>query len=563
MQLNNPLIQSIISLTLFIFRIIVPLIAIVVIWKCFTSLKKGRRREEPVVILEDMVTHKSIPVLYWENSIGRSKSCDIVLPDVTASRDHAVLMRRESGWIVTDTDSKSGTFVNGQKAKTSLPVLPGDTISMGSTVLMLKPSDSFTPKKNRFFMLYQGRAASPSGLLAAVTLIQLLLTVQSCFAGGNFSVMPFIPFAALFVMEWGLYLYSMKGLGRVSFELETMGFLLSGIGIMLLSGVAVSETYMQLGSMAIGIILFCVLISFMESPDRVMKFRLAIEIGAIVLFAVNLLLGKEVNGAKNWIHFGGISIQPAELIKIAFIFAGASTLDRLQTVKNLTEFIIFSAICMGSLFVMRDFGMACIFFITFLIIAFMRSGSIRTIALICAVAAFGAFLILKFRPYVAARFSTWGHIWEAANINDTGMQQTRVLTYSASGGLFGLGIGNGGLKHIFAGDSDLVFGMVCEEMGLIIAMIVVFAIAMFVLYARSDVTRSRSTFYSISACAAAGMLLFQTCLNMFGATDILPLTGVTLPFISAGGSSMMAVWGLLAFIKSSDERTYAARRKSS
>ena len=62
-------------------------------------------------------------------------------------------------------------------------------------------------------------------------------------------------------------------------------------------------------------------------------------------------------------------------------------------------------------------------------------------------------------------------------------------------------------------------------------------------------------------CAAAGLLLFQTCLNVFGATDVLPLTGVTLPFISLGGSSMMAVWGLLAFIKASDERTYAVRRK--
>jgi len=560
--LTNPLIQSIISITLYIFRMIIPLIAIAVVWKCFTSLKKGRRREEPVVILEDMVTHTSIPVLYWENSIGRSKSCDIVLPDVTASRDHAVLMRRESGWIITDTGSRSGTFVNGEKTKPSLPVLSGDMISIGSTALMLKPSNSFTSKKNRFFMLYQGRAASPFGLLAAVTLVQLLLTAQVCFAGGTFSVLPFIPFGALFVMEWGLYLYSVKGLGRVSFEVETMGFLLSGIGIMLLSGIDVSGTYVQLATMAAGIVIFCLLIGFMGNLDRVAKFRTAIGIAAIILFAVNIVLGKEVNGAKNWIHIAGMSIQPSELIKIAFIFVGASTLDKLQTAKNLTQFIIFSAICMGALFIMRDFGTACIFFITFLIIAFMRSGSVRTIALICSVAVLGAFLILKFRPYVASRFLLWGHIWDAANINDAGMQQTRVLTYASSGGLFGLGIGNGSLKNVFAGSSDLVFGMVCEEIGLIMAIVVVISLAMLILFARSDVTRSRSTFYSISACAAAGMLLFQTCLNVFGATDVLPLTGVTLPFISAGGSSMMAVWGLLAFIKASDERTYAARRKS-
>ena len=124
-----------------------------------------------------------------------------------------------------------------------------------------------------------------------------------------------------------------------------------------------------------------------------------------------------------------------------------------------------------------------------------------------------------------------------------------------------MGLGNGYLKNVFAGDSDLVFGMLCEELGLLLALTVVVSIVLLVVYSLSDVTRSRSTFYSISACASAGMLLFQACVNIFGATDVLPLTGVTLPFISAGGSSMICVWGLLAFITASDERTYAARRK--
>ena len=329
----------------------------------------------------------------------------------------------------------------------------------------------------------------------------------------------------------------MKGLNRVSFELETVGFLLSGIGIMLLCGSGVEATYIQLGALLLGIVLFCVMIWFMNDLERVMRWRLAIAIGAIVL----------------------VSVQPSEFIKIAFVFVGASTLDRLQTARNLSGFILFGGVCLGALFLMRDFGTACIFFVTFLIIAFMRSGSVRTIALICSAAVFGVFLILRFRPYVAQRFAAWRHVWEFAN--EAGYQQTRVLTYTASGGFFGVGLGNGYLKSVFASTSDLVFGMVCEELGLILGLTIVLAIALLVFYARSDVTRSRSTFYSISACAAAGMMLFQTCLNVFGATDVLPLTGVTLPFVSQGGSSMVAVWGLLAFIKASDERTYAVRKR--
>ena len=107
-----------------------------------------------------------------------------------------------------------------------------------------------------------------------------------------------------------------------------------------------------------------------------------------------------------------------------------------------------------------------------------------------------------------------------------------------------------------------MFCLLCEEQGLLLGLVVLFAFVLFIFYARSDVTRSRSTFFSIAACAAAGMLLFQAALNVYGATDVLPLTGVTLPFISSGGSSMLSVWGMMAFLKASDERTYAARRAS-
>jgi cell division protein FtsW len=548
---------SVESMLLFAARVAVILISGVVVLRCFSSLRIGRRREDPVIVLQDRTTKEIIPVLYWENSIGRSRSCDIVLNDATVSRAHAVLFRRESGWLVTDTNSKAGTFINGRKVRQNAHVRPGDTIAMGSTTLMLKRTTDVrglkTSKRPRRL------AASPASLMRAVTVVQILLGVQACFAGSTPDVLPLIPLAILLLLEWGLYFFSMKTLNRVSFELETIAFLNSGIGILLISAANVQNTWVQLAALAAGIILFCCIIWFLGDLDRAMRWRVVIGILAILLFAANLVLGKEYNGAKNWIELGPVTVQPSELVKIAFVFVGASTLDRLQTAQNLTGFIAFSGVCMGALFLMKDFGTACIFFVTFLIIAFMRSGSLRTIALICAVAGLGAFLILKFRPYVAQRFAVWGHVWEHAN--DAGYQQTRVLSYSASGGLFGVGLGRGSLKSVFAAQNDLVFGMVCEELGLALALIMVLSIAGLLLYARADATRSRSTLYSISSCAAAGMLLFQTCLNVFGATDVLPLTGVTLPFVSLGGSSMVSVWGLLAFIKAGDERTYAVRRR--
>ena len=116
------------------------------------------------------------------------------------------------------------------------------------------------------------------------------------------------------------------------------------------------------------------------------------------------------------------------------------------------------------------------------------------------------------------------------------------------------------LKQYFASESDLVFGILAEEMGVILAITLALAVALLVIYGRAIATRSRSTFYSISACCAAGLLVVQLSLNVFGATDVLPMTGVTFPFVSYGGSSIISCWGLIAFIKAADERTYSLKR---
>lgn len=551
--------SGLLSTALVLVRAVTVLMVLYVIWRCYTSFKKGQRRKDPVVMLEDAATGAHFPVLYWENSIGRSRSCDIQIPDNSVSRDHAVLMRREEGWFVCDTGSHAGTRVRNKQITEPTLVQIGDKIRMGSTTLTLRNASDVPQKKRSMFTGFSKEAASPFKLMLVVTLVQMSLTLQLMIGTGEFRLYPAAPFVILFTASWVLYFFSRRILKRVSFEIETVGLLLSSIGILLLSGEGLDTVKMQIAAFGIGIVLFCFLVWFMSDLERVMKLRLYIAIGAILLFVANLVLGKDVNGSRNWIFIGPFSFQPSEFIKIAFVFVGASTLDHLQTKKNITEFIVFAAICLAFLFLMRDFGTALIFFACFLIIAFMRSGSFRTIFLILAAACFGVFLILQFKPYVAQRFSGWMHVWEHAQ-DSLGYQQVRTMTYIASGGLFGLGLGNGILKYVAAGDSDLVFGMLCEEQGLLMGMAVLFALVLFILYARSDVTRSRSTFYAIAACAVSGMLLFQAALNVFGPTDVLPLTGVTLPFISAGGSSMISVWGLLAFLKASDERTYAARR---
>ncbi len=550
---------GVLGYVLLIMRIITPIITLFVVWRSYTSYKKGVRRADPKIMLRDIRTDKTYPILYWENSIGRSKSCDIILEDPAVSRDHAVLMRRKEGWFICDTGSKWGVGVGKRKITENRLVNIGDVITFGNTQLVLEDTEFRPFPKKKGFSGFLKNAASAFTLMILATIVHFSMFLQLEIGKGEFDMNHALLYLTFTAAGWILYVISMLLIKRVNFEIETIGFLLSGISIMLLMGENSPSLKTQVISAIIGMVFFLFLVWFMGDLKRVSSFRLLFGIGAIGLFVLNLVIGTTVNGAKNWIYIGSLSIQPSELIKIAFIFVGASTLDRLQTKKNITVFLGFASICLGFLFIMRDFGTALIFFATILIIAFMRSGSIRTVVLLVAVALFGVVLILYFRPYVADRFSGWMHVWE--HINDSlGYQQTRALTYIASGGLFGMGIGRGYLHYIAAGDSDLVFAMLSEEQGMLMSYVVVLAIMMFILYVRTDVTKSRSTFYSIASCAAAGLLLFQTSLNVFGTTDILPLTGVTLPFISAGGSSVVSCWGMLSFIKASDERTYAVKK---
>ncbi len=545
--------EHIAEIASFVIRIAEPLLALTAIIMAFYSLRAGRRDEHALITLENEADHVIYSVLYWENSIGRSRSSDIRLSDPTVSRDHAVLLRRNDGWFVTDTGSKSGVFVNGEKTVGRHQVAVGDTITCGTTSLVLRRASDTVSTEQR-----HEKKMFPQGvILSFVTLYTILLILQAVINMGNTDAL--IPGVVFIAVIWIYYGISRAAFKRLNFELESVAFFLSGTGIILAASHDSRQAYMQLGAMVLGLCIYSFLLWFIEIPDRVMKWNVAISILTLLLLASTLVIGKSVNGAKNWIIIGPLSVQPSEFAKIAYIFVGASTLDVLQTKKSLAAFITVSAASVGCLVLMSDFGTAVIFFVTFLIIAFMRSGDIKTVVLAITAAVLGVLTVLSVKPYIAERFEAWGHVWDYADVAG-GYQQVRSLIYSASGGLFGVGLSKGCLQYVFASENDLVFCLMCEEIGCIIALLCALAIGGLMLYARAVTTRSRSTFYSIAACSAGGLLVFQAALNIFGVTDILPLTGVTLPFVSYGGTSMAACWGMLAFIKSADERTYARHK---
>lgn len=391
-------------------------------------------------------------------------------------------------------------------------------------------------------------------LLMALSVFQLLSGTAAAGGTGTFEVKVLLCTLALIVLEWLYVSVFYFAMHRRNFELEFIAFFLSGVGIAVIGSIKPDDAFKQLLMLIAGVIGFIVLVYLMGDVDLCMRLRLPVAVAAILLLIVNIAIAKVTHGARNWITIFGVTFQPSEFVKVAFIFVGAATLEKIQTSKNLYAFIAFSLVCVGALIVIKDFGTALIFFVTFLIIAFMNSGDIKTIFLALASAAMGGFIVIKYKSYVTARFSVYRHVWE--HYNDSGYQQTRVLVGLASGGLLGLGIGAGTTRGVWARTTDLIFGVICEEWGFLFGLLLVLSFVAIAVSALVNSIAARSTFYSIAAVAAAGLLLFQTALNIFGITDVLPLTGVTLPFVSQGGSSMISCWAVLAFIKASDVRTY-------
>ncbi|MCM1115255.1 MAG: FtsW/RodA/SpoVE family cell cycle protein [Clostridium sp.] len=397
-------------------------------------------------------------------------------------------------------------------------------------------------------------------MLLIISLFQLFTGYSAAVSGDELSVKVIVSMVIFIAVEWVYVTVFYTAMHRRNFELEFIAFFLTGTGLAVIGSVDPKACFKQLLIAVAGIIGFTVLVFILGDIDLCMKLRLPVAIAALVLLVINLVIGTVKHGAQNWITIGGVTVQPSEFVKVAFIFVGAATLEKIQTSKNIIKFIAFSIACVGALILIRDFGTALIFFITFLIIAFMNSGDIKTVGLAVSAAGLGGAIVIKYKSYVTDRFSSYRHIWDNNDIiYGNGYQQTHVLTGIASGGLLGLGIGNGNIRNYlqaYLTTTDDVFGIICEEWGYLFAVVLVLSFVAIAVSALVNSIAARSAFYSISAVAGAGMLLFQTALNIFGITDVIPLTGVTLPFVSQGGSSMISCWLVLAFIKASDIRTY-------
>lgn len=505
-----------------------------------------------------------LPITHYETTIGRSKACDVVIPLSVISRQHAVLSMTEDGyWRIADTMSSGGIFVNDKPLKPNTRIEFYDEIKLAGMEMVVMPptildqqeeEDMKKYQKSFFVRLFHKlfgslqKQGSVSSVFAYLNMFQLFAYIEMVLASSNKYFIPIsISFGFMAVLPW-LYKPIARKMGITDLTAEATAFFLMTLGVCTTASAAPQDLYKQLIAIILGLIIFCIMCTILKNLATTMKFRRYAAILSLVILAVNIVIGTTKNGQKNWISIGPLSIQPSEFVKILFLFASAATLEWLMTTRNIMLLTGYSVACIGFLFLMGDFGTALIFFFAYLVMIFMTSGDVRAVAMSTVSAVMGAGLLIRFRPYITSRFNAWRKVWHPDYLNDVGFQQTRALMAIASGGLLGLGGGRGFLKNVFASDTDLVFAVLAEEWGLIIALLAISCYLLLVIAAIRSHQRARSSYYVITACGAATMFLFQVALNLFGTVDVLPLTGVTMPFVSNGGSSIMASWGMLSFI---------------
>ncbi len=538
-----------------ILRYLLPCLAGFLLYRTIKPLLTFRREPEIWAWL-CLTNGKKLPITHWENVIGRSKRSDVVVDVPTISRNHAVLTRYDDGsWSISDANSKSGVLVNGEKIDICA-LDEEDVITIGGVDMKLQP---ISKKQEHLLAQLRTKASNPVYVILnclLLTLIQVLICVSYMMTvATEYTGDVLLGFAGITVCQWALLIFYLI-IRKPSFEPETIAFFLCTMGMAAIAAVKPGEAVKQLAALVMGLCLFLGVGWSVRDLERAKKMRYVAGIAGLLLLLITMVFGKEYHGAKNWLVIGSLSIQPSELSKVCFVFIGASTMNRIMNKRNLILFIAYTVAICGCLAVMNDFGTALIFFVAFLLIAYFRSGSVGTIALACTSLGFAGVLVLKIAPHALRRFAIWRHVWE--DPLGVGYQQTRALMCIASGGLFGLGAGSGFMKHIFAADSDVVFATLSEEWGLLIGLMLILCVIALGLFVLRTAAVGRSSFYIIGACTAAGILMLQAIFNALGTVDVLPLTGVTFPFVSNGGSSMIGAWGLLAFVKAADTRQNAS-----
>lgn len=324
-------------------------------------------------------------------------------------------------------------------------------------------------------------------------------------------------------------------------------FFLCDIGLITLQSLNPSLAEKQLVWHISGFIIALVLPAVLNRAPRLDKFKNAYIITAIVLLISTLIFGSEEFGSRNWISLGPLSFQPSEVVKILFTAYLASAFSKNPEPKQI---LVPSVLCMIVLMCFvgqKDLGSALIFFMSFMVVLYIATSNIMYFLGGMGLAGFGAFIAYHAFSHIRVRVAAWLDPW--SDVANTGYQIAHSLFAIATYGLTGIGFTRGYSTSIPVVERDFIFSAICEEFGVIFGIGVILIFLMIFMEGAVGALNAQNRFLCLFCAGTTALLAFQSFVILGGVTKLIPLTGVTLPFISYGGTSVLVCYVLIAIIQ--------------
>lgn len=326
---------------------------------------------------------------------------------------------------------------------------------------------------------------------------------------------------------------------------------ISQFGLVMIYRLSPVNAIKQLSWFTLGMGVFIFLVVFLPHIRRFGKLKYSYAIIAVILLALPLFLGSEIKGSRNWLRIGAFGIQPSEIAKLFMIFYLAAALQNIKNFFDVIKAAVPVFIGIAFLILEKDLGASLIFFGIFITMLFISTSNIKYILTgIVAFFAAGGLSYLMF-SHIRIRFKIWLNPWKYRD--GSGYQIIQSLIAIATGGMFGTGIGLGHPYLIPEAHNDFIFAAICEELGLLGGIALILLYLMLIYRGFRTALHARDGYSMLVAIGISSMIGFQVFVIIGGVIKLIPLTGITLPFVSYGGSSMILNFASLGVLQKISE----------
>lgn len=328
---------------------------------------------------------------------------------------------------------------------------------------------------------------------------------------------------------------------------------LCGVGVVVLYTVSPERGVRQAAFYAAGLLVMAAMSLLVSRLRHFKGLTLLSMVLGIVALILPLAFGEWNSGAKNWVTLPLIgSFQPSEMVKLSVVLALAYYFSAHRTVWQMMPALVFAAACLVLLMLQRDLGTALIYYLTTLVLFYVACGNVPLTVLGAGGGVGAAMLGYKMFAHVKVRVAMWKNPW--SDPTDKGYQIIQALLAIGSGGLFGVGLGQGTPEKIPAYFNDFIFAVICEQLGQVFGLLLLAVYALLFLRGVTIISRARRSFGMLLGCGVLSMLGIQTFMIVAGVIKMIPLTGVTMPFLSYGGSSLISCMAMIGILHGTSAR---------